>query len=319
LMATERLVLEASSVGEEALAILSSSSSGRVQGVYRGGVNIAFPAGLVSLVPESSGKGPLNVTLAAPDPEGMLCFGLEAGEPVSAEGGRLLVGAGLAVSFAAADRYSGALRLSHVVSEAQLRRNIEEARKTGLAYGNLSGLGGLLAHEHGKMAGSSSGHSNLFSASAARRIDSLVEAFRRRDPTSLSSAVSELIGLGPGLTPASDDFLAGLAIFVAARSASSSSLGGASRAIAGAISGQRPGTTTALSEAYLKQAAAGKGNEAVIALCRALLTEEVGPVARESMRLVSIGETSGTDALLGVVVGGILCSDDGHDGRDSTW
>jgi hypothetical protein len=319
MISSERSTLAASSVGEEALAILRPGSSGRIQGVYKGGVNIAFPSGLVSLVPESSGKGPLNVTLAAPAADGMLSLGLAVGEPARAVGARLLIGGRLAVDLEGATRHSAVLGFSRIVSAAQLRRNLEEARKTGLECGNMSGLGGLLAAEPGRMAGSSSVASNLFSAFAAKRIDGLVEAFRHADWDSMSGSVSELIGLGPGLTPASDDFLAGLAVFIAAHSACYRSTERASQAIAVAISGRSSGKTTALSEAYLEQAAAGRGNEAVMALCSALLSGGRRAVTRDTRRLVAIGETSGTDALLGVVVGGFLCLDKAPGRRGSQW
>ena len=63
-----------------------------------------------------------------------------------------------------------------------------------------------------------------------------------------------------------------------------------------------------LSEEFLMQAALGRGNERVSRLCEALLTAGPGVVERETKRVLSIGETSGTDTALGVILGTMLCT-----------
>jgi len=68
-----------------------------------------------------------------------------------------------------------------------------------------------------------------------------------------------------------------------------------------------PGKTTALSEAFLRQAASGRGNERLTRLCIAMLTGGPVSVELETKRVLGIGETSGTDAVLGVVLGALFC------------
>lgn len=301
-----RLTLEASSVGEAARSIIASSRSGCTQGVYRGAVNIMLTRGLVSLVPELSERGPLNLTIMAPRSSGMRDLGFEVDEPVRVEGGNLLVGDRLAVDLSAAATHSEAPQALRTVGMAALRRNLRAAREAGLKRGRHEGIGGLLSAHIGEMAASSAAGQGVFAAAAAHRIDQLVFAVRKDDWQTLDRTVRRMVGLGVGLTPSCDDFLAGMAIFTSFYSASSGTLAETSRAIARAIS-DHVEMTTPLSEAYLRQAARGRGNQRVMALCRALLTSGPHSAAEATERLMTVGETSGTDTLLGVLVAGEIC------------
>lgn len=124
----------------------------------------------------------------------------------------------------------------------------------------------------------------------------------------MGDAVGELVGLGPGLTPSSDDMLSGLVLLCVLYARSRGSLLGAGRLISEATAERAQGRTTALSEECLRQAALGRGNEPVMRLCEALLTSKPKIVERETMRVLTIGETSGTDIALGVVLGTMLCT-----------
>ncbi len=314
MIARSRSVLHASWVGDSALSILASNPSGRVQGVYHGAVNIMLSGGLVSLVPATSDRGPINVGLSLPWPAGLADLGAEVGQPVTVEGMSICLGGHLAVSLHGATGYLSRPVLSSIVTRRDLRRNLEAARKAGLEQGHLSGLGQLLAFECGRMTEPHSSALNLFSKAASPRIDRLVEALRRANTQGVGREVSELIGLGPGLTPASDDFLAGMAIFIALCSEHCGVLLEAIRALATAIASKSKGRTTALSEAFLQQAAAGRGNETVMAVCKAILSEGPEEVLSETRRLLALGGTSGTDTLLGIVVAGDLCAGEWRSG-----
>lgn len=297
--------LVAVSLGEGAAPLLVNGARGVVQGVYRAAVNIVFRGGLVSVVPESSGRGPINVTVALEGLE-MTDFGLRAGEPVALGGGTLDLGGRLLVSLRSAVPRSTPGSFSPVIPSSELERNLEAARRTGLTQGNLSGLGEILSGRDDPDGRRFRGNS-LFASAALPRVQRLAWAVRAGDPSLTRRAVSDLIGLGPGLTPSSDDMLAGMALFMVIYSRSSrTSVPGCDAAV-NAVAGECAGRTTALSEAYLRQAAAGRGNDTVMDLCEALLTGGEEAVVQVSRRLLGIGMTSGTDALLGVVLGGWLC------------
>jgi hypothetical protein len=100
--------------------------------------------------------------------------------------------------------------------------------------------------------------------------DAITEAFLKGDEAMLESAARALVGLGPGLTPAGDDWLAGWLLGLR--------LAGAHAAErAGAITVRvAVGRTTLLSQAYLECAAAGEVDAGWLGLLNALAEEPPG-------------------------------------------
>lgn len=190
----------------------------------------------------------------------------------------------------------------------EIAANLEVVRKTALRFGNLAGLGELLALARPGAATVAAGDLNIFARAALRRIVRLEQAFRSEEKNALADAVAELVGLGPGLTPSSDDLLAGLVLLCVLYAKNSGRARRASRVIAQVTAEEARGRTTILSEEYLRQAASGRGNEPVMRLCSALLTGGRESVERETKRVLAIGETSGTDTVLGIVLGTMFCT-----------
>jgi hypothetical protein len=112
-----------------------------------------------------------------------------------------------------------------------------------------------------------------------------------------------LVGLGPGLTPAGDDVLAGamagLVIFGWAVGNDAAKVTAAELAVAVA---RRAASTTALAADLARYAASGAVAEPVAALCHALAGQ--GPVRPAVENLLSVGHTSGRDLVEGLLVGG---------------
>lgn len=115
-------------------------------------------------------------------------------------------------------------------------------------------------------------------------------------PVPVDAPVDELVGLGPGLTPAGDDVLAGLLVALhhhsREREAHAAEIQLSAR------------TTTALSAALLRHAAAGRALPAVVDLADALAghgpTDEVGRVVG---RLLAVGSSSGVALAHGLLRG----------------
>jgi hypothetical protein len=147
---------------------------------------------------------------------------------------------------------------------------------------------------------------NIFSSFALPRIIQLEQAFQSEKESDLKNAVRGLIGFGPGLTPSSDDMLAGLVLFCVLYEKNCERAKPVSKLIAQAIMKEVQGRTTPLSEEYLKQASSGRGNEPIIRLCAALLTKGPQQVERDTRGVLEIGETSGTDIILGIIIGAML-------------
>ncbi|MET9266401.1 DUF2877 domain-containing protein [Amycolatopsis sp. NPDC004079] len=124
----------------------------------------------------------------------------------------------------------------------------------------------------------------------------LTQALRRNDAEAARKAAEGLVGLGPGLTPAGDDFLSGLAL-VAAQPGSRTT--GFPR-----LSEKVLARTTLLSATTLREARTGRARESLLDLLRRLLEPGSGTgLAGAVARVAAIGHTSGTDLLSGVAAG----------------
>ena len=107
---------------------------------------------------------------------------------------------------------------------------------------------------------------------------------------------ARLIGLGPGLTPSGDDVLVG--IEAALHALDRPTAGFLARAL-----GDVEDRTTAVAATLLLHAAAGEFAERLQVLLRALLGPDDGTIAAAVDRAAAWGATSGTDCLLGVLIG----------------
>ncbi len=304
-------VLEASWVGSTAHSrLVGGVGEGIIHGVFDGAINILLAGGLVSLVPQAVGRGPLNLTLRLPaGPPRMSSIGVRIGDKVKVRGPTLELGDCGRVSFRFARIYSPGSNLARqMVEEDEIAANLEVATKAAVLCGNMAGLGGLLGMLRPGMAGEPYENLNIFASAALHRVVRLEEAFFAEDENLMEDAVSGLVGLGPGLTPSSDDMLAGLVLLCVLYAENHGFPRRASRLIAQAALTAARGRTTTLSEEFLIQAALGRGNEPVMRLCTALLTGGQKSVERETRRVLSIGETSGTDTVLGILLGTILCA-----------
>ncbi len=303
-------LLDASSVGITAQNRLEAcNGEGVVHGVFDGAINVLLPEGLISLVPETGERGPLNVKLRLPAALPRIsALGAAVGDRVRVVDSTIVLNDRYLVSFGSARIYSPSLKLDvPLLAGDELDANLEVMRRTAALNGNRAGLGELLA-----MVGPSPTREartlNIFASSAVPRIVRLESAFRAGDKNALMLAVSELVGLGPGLTPSSDDMLAGLVILCMLYAENSGSHRNALSLIANLAAGLSRGKTTLLSEEFLGQAALGRCNERVMSLCAALLTGGQDSVEFQTRRVLAIGETSGTDTVMGVFLGTRLCT-----------
>lgn len=131
-------------------------------------------------------------------------------------------------------------------------------------------------------------------ARAAKALGAAVRAF------SLEAAVlaaTELLGLGPGLTPAGDDFLCGALAGWRAQESHDPLLGEFLDRLAGPL-GQRLAATGPISAAFLEEALAGRFARALVAFGETALGR-AGDLVHTVTHLVGLGHTSGLDAAEG--------------------
>ena len=131
-----------------------------------------------------------------------------------------------------------------------------------------------------------------------RRIEEAVTAITHKDPPGLLSGIRKLKGLGFGLTPSGDDYIAGLlAAFNLLESLDGIDRSGLRREIAAAA---RSGNL--LSNSFITLAADGFLFAGFKELVGALLQEDADDIRRATEKLVALGESSGSDMGVGFLL-----------------
>ena len=249
---------------------------------------------IYALVEDRAGNGPLNLVIPASEPNPFPH--LAAGETVKSTGEVLLLSDSLDVGLARArlwdpkpypaaetdpDRYRGALGVlfnaaaahSPETSLARLLPHLEEE--------DLPGPLERVPHfprSHALMGG-------------------LVESLARRNRRSLKVVTSSMAGLGPGLTPAGDDFLAGVLLTLAIHQQRHADAELAE--IANMLVETAAPRTGEISAAYLKAAHAGEAHERWHRLLSAVASGEAASIEGAAKSVMEAGETSGADMLAG--------------------
>lgn len=246
-------------VGIGAREVLGVPGPGEVVAVYRRAAYLRLPGGIVALVTPDVPLGPLWVRT-----DSVVGRDLAVHDPVTVGAGWLEV-AGQRLFVAGAETWRGALP-----DPARLRAALP------LALDVLAG----------------SPASSLLDDPWQPALRRAAMAVQQGD---LTGAVTVLGGLGPGLTPAGDDALAGILL--------------AQRALAGAgaephlLAAARSAVTTDLSSALLAWAAQGQAVEPVHDLLTALAAGDRSAAVAATSRTASLGASSGADLLLGLLVG----------------
>jgi hypothetical protein len=130
----------------------------------------------------------------------------------------------------------------------------------------------------------------------------LFQALQQGDQAQIIQAAHQLAGLGPGLTPAGDDFLIGLmaALTLSQPILAQNLTSAAACTLIGNTAAQR---TTRLSAQWLQAAARGEFGAAWHQLANALEKADQGQIEPAIRRILASGATSGADALRGFGMG----------------
>ena len=256
--------------GRPARAALASGP-GEVCAVFRRSLYLRFAGGRYACLGDASlGRGPLNARLSGRDVLGSH----DVGEwmSLSVTGAKLWRPRPLR---ARAGHRALAGRLA-----ALERAAARQAAREGLG-GVIAGAGSPLIEQ-------------------ARPAIDAIERWLGNKRAPMPGLARSLIGLGPGLTPSGDDFLAGLMIGLRATG---------NRTAAGVLwrwlEPQAATLTSAISGAHLAAAARGEAHEALHACVEALFGAGPARGGRRwkhlLLRLDAVGHCSGRDGLAGVV------------------
>lgn len=138
---------------------------------------------------------------------------------------------------------------------------------------------------------------------AQQGIDYLQIGLAAHDRNKLRTGVIHLAGLGPGLTPAGDDFLVGLLAALQSASWSQMQQAGVLPGICAAMAETAAERTMRLSAAWLRAAGQGCFGEPWHHLIVALNANSTDAITAAAHRILTTGATSGVDAMTGFLWG----------------
>jgi Protein of unknown function (DUF2877) len=142
-----------------------------------------------------------------------------------------------------------------------------------------------------------------FAGAASLPARLLCDAAAGSDPSSLAQAARGLAGIGPGLTPSGDDFLAGFAAAWTLVGASLGLDGAACRRVTDALLAGAARGASPLGRAWLEHACRGELLEPMTRFVGALLADGPRDVAAAARGALAVGSSSGTDWMVGFVLG----------------
>lgn len=307
--------LRAVAIGREADRRLRGGlSHASVHSSYNGAVNVTTGLGLVSFVPPSVGRGPINVTVDGDFR--LLSISAARGDAVAMVEEAILIGSGTPVSLAGSKVYNPSWRFSRpLLGEGLIRRNLRLAREAAITHGNFSGMGSLLHSLRGEVLSASGLGLNLYSTLALEHLRALLSGLGDENLKGVTVAAENIVGLGVGLTPSADDVLSGLMVALVLGVKNGLATGSFYPRAARAIADTSVGRSATLSQEYLEQASLGRSNEKVTRLIECICTGTPSEVEGSTTDLIEMGHASGTDTTVGVILGvGFMLQENGKGG-----
>ncbi len=257
------------------------------------------------------GRGPLNLLVDLPPGTSFGQLGLRKGDPLTRESGGSLTLGGLRVLLDGAKIWIPEMPAPARTDDETTRLRIRSLARAIESHPDPPGLGSLAFPA---LAARSADITSALSPLATRALPSahaLSSGMESGKMDLVRKGAKGLIGLGPGLTPAGDDFLGGC--LTALRSAENWRGGGGGfetselNRAAAEIRALAAGRIPLISEALLRRAVEGASAESVHRLLNAILSgsgpAELGVLGSAVRDLARRGHSSGWDALAGVAWG----------------
>ena len=250
----------------------------RVLGRFRRVVDLLVGDEVIALALPAAGNGPFHIVVAA-----LPSFGAFEAQ-------------GMTLSWVGNVAHLGRWRLDFGASPA-LWNPCPDWEALHLREERLAALRAL-AREATRACEARSPFVALLLGESMPKIVALERALVRRDASAFQEAVAAIAGLGPGLTPAGDDFLAG--VMVASRLVTDASYFDLPALILEAASAR----TNRISRAFLRAARDGQVDERWYRLLAALAGPTSAPLEQRTLEqrtraILAFGASSGLDMLAG--------------------
>lgn len=287
-------------------------AGGRVHSVFARACNIETRAGeLVTLLAQELGNVPHGIRLAGPIApfqswlipgqwaildKVALCVP-DAGIAVDLSGAAVWRGAVAAVSMDLGSMDLGPIGLCPMApGGAAIAVALRELRATLVERAPEQGFTPLLAAP----ASVRSSVERAFATRLAHTLPLLARATERRDVPGVTAAAARLVGLGPGLTPSGDDFIAGYLAALWSRAGFESGIDAMLPSLADALAPLFL-RTNAISRQMLSDAVQGRFAERLVDVT--LAVANAGDVVDASAHALASGHSSGADTLCGLLFG----------------
>lgn len=285
--------------GRVARAIRQEGWTGEVIAVHPHSVYFTDEDGeIYAIVRQPLGNGPLNLVLPAEPAH--LFNGLALGTSLASTGATLGVGESITIGLESAAIWEAQACAALAPDPALLDRGLAALCREIAHRAPAESLARVLPHLEEEDLPDALEQVAHFPRSHAL-IGGLAESLAQRDRRRLKVVTSSLAGLGPGLTPAGDDFIAGVLLALALVRAQRADP--ALNEIASLLVETAAPRTHEISAAYLRAAYDGQAGERWQPLLAALGAGDAKHIAAAAGPVLTTGATSGADMLAGFIVG----------------
>jgi len=289
-----------------ARCILNKTRIGSVHSVFRRVINIRVPGNrLISVVRADVGRGPINIGVSVPMSANFALMGVEQKNEVLRIDDSIIIGNNsLIISSKDAD-YSKPAREcpDDLISIELIKQNLEMVKEVASSQGHLGGLGQLIEYANGNEIRGTKMELNMYSKTALPYISNLLQAIQASNFEAVTRNIGQLIGFGPGLTPSADDLLLGLLsslrLLPPSLNLSMIQVSQTCEVIASCVLGN----TTLISQEFILHAASGQITDPILEIIERILRGTTSEVVTATRRLLGFGGFSGTDIVLGILLG----------------
>ena len=309
----DRISLEAEAIGQKALKALGKSGGEiEVHSVFDHAVYISTGKNeLIKLIRNKDFINPYSILIKLEGGAPMTSLGFEAGDRVTWDGRSLDAGGAILIDLSHARVYKKERLFKKVppLGADTIAFNLRIMRDVIYTHPGREGLVPLLedVETKGPMKVFLESQEKSVSEKARPHIEQLMWGLFSGDLAAVTENAGAILGLGPGLTPSCDDFLAGLLMSLGF---AGKSFYGKDRAAArffkkagDAIYGLSKEKTTIYSRGLIDDARHGEGPRSAIGLIRCLVTGSPEDTASAAKTLIGMGASTGADLAVGIYYG----------------